>query len=427
MKVLVIGSGGREHAIAWKLKQSNLVEKIYCAPGNAGTKEIAENIPINAEETIKLIDFAKKNSIDLTVVGPEMPLVNGIVNEFEKHDLKCFGPKKEAALIEGSKIFCRELLSKYNVPQPEFHVFSDSKKAIDFIKEQKKPFVVKADGLAAGKGVIVCNSINETINAVKEMLEQKKFGKASEKILLEEKLVGEELSYLVLTDGSNFLPLASAQDHKRVYDNDKGPNTGGMGAYSPAPIVSKKIEKEIIEKIIKPAIKALKENNALFKGVLYAGLMLVNNKPYLLEFNCRFGDPETQVILPRMKSDLMPLMLACIEGTLNKHKIKWFNKACTCVVLASKGYPEKYEKGFEIFGLEKTKKLKNTIVFHAGTKKEENKVLTNGGRVLNVCGLGKTIKESIDNAYKGVKQINFNGMHYRKDIGFKALKYQKTN
>lgn len=422
MKVLVIGSGGREHALVWKISQSNLVEKIYCAPGNAGTALLAENVSINADDINALADFAERNAIDLTVVGPEAPLVKGIVDEFMKRKLKCFGPTQKAAVLEGSKIFTRELCKKYNIPSAEFDYFEDAEEAIEYVKEKGAPLVVKADGLAAGKGVIIAENELDAINAVNACLEEKVFGKAGERILIEEKLVGEEASFIVVCDGDTFISMVDSQDHKRVGEGDKGKNSGGMGAYSPAPIVTEEIREQIEEKIISRTINALKDEGIEFKGALYAGLMINRGEARLLEYNCRFGDPETQVILPRMKSDLVPVLKASVEGKLKEQSIEWSKQVCTSVVLASGGYPDVYEKGKEIFGLESVSKMKDVFVFHAGTALKENSVVTSGGRVLNVTALGNNIKDSIANAYSAVNKISFEKMYYRKDIGWRALK-----
>ncbi|MDD5162756.1 MAG: phosphoribosylamine--glycine ligase [Candidatus ainarchaeum sp.] len=422
MKILLVGSGGREHALAWKIRQSRLCEKLFCAPGNAGTSEIAENIPINAEDVKALADFAEKHKIGLTIVGPEAPLVEGIVNEFEKRGLKIFGPSAKAAMLEGSKIFAKKIMQKYGIPTAESGEFVSAEKALAYLKNKGVPIVVKADGLAAGKGVFVCNSPEEAENAVKKILLESAFGSAGKKILIEEFLEGEEASFLAFSDGKNILPMVSSQDHKRAFDKDLGPNTGGMGAYSPAPVVTKKLEKKILKGIMQKTIDAMKSEGAEYKGVLYAGLMIKNWEAKVLEFNARFGDPETQAILPRMKSDILEIMLACIEGNLAEKKIKWSKKHCTCVVLASGGYPGRYKKNKEIFGLEKAREIKNALVFHAGTKIENGKILTNGGRVLGISALGKTIEESIGNAYSAVSKISFEKMHCRKDIGKKAIK-----
>jgi phosphoribosylamine--glycine ligase len=420
LKVLVVGKGGREHTLAWKLSKSEGVEKVFVAPGNAGTAEVAENVEIGVEEFERLADFAEKEGIGLTVVGPEDPLVNGIVDFFEVKGLKIFGPEKNAAILEGSKAFTRGLLKKYCVPSAEYSVFENAEDAKAYLKEKGAPIVVKADGLAAGKGVTVAETAEEAEKAIDECM-QGRFGKAGSKILLEEKLLGEEASYLVFTDGNAIKPMASSQDHKPVFDGDKGPNTGGMGAYSPAPVVTPEIEKEILEKIMKPAIEAMKKEGRPYKGVLYAGLMITKQGPKVVEFNCRFGDPEVQALLPRLDSDLAEILEACIDGNLSEKEVKWSEKACCCVVMASGGYPGKYEKGKEISGLEKAGELADTVVFHAGTKLAGEKVLTDGGRVLGVTALGGSIKESIDKAYKAVSLIGFEGAFYRKDIGQKAL------
>ena len=419
MKILLIGSGGREHALAWKIRQSAQCEKLFCAPGNAGTSQIAENIPINAEDIKALLDFVRKEKISLTVVGPDNSLALGIVDEFEAKGMKIFGPGKKAAMIESSKIFAKKLMQKYKIPTAFAQEFSSPEEAVAFVKKKGAPIVVKADGLALGKGVIICNSVSEAENAVKKIMVEKAFGSAGEKILLEEFLEGEEASYFAFSDGKNILPLVSSQDHKQVFDDDKGPNTGGMGAYSPAPVVSKAVEKKILQGIMQKTINAMRSEGTPYKGVLYAGLMIKGGEAKVIEFNARFGDPETQAILPRMESDIVEIMLACIEGNLHGKKIFWGEKPCTCVVLASGGYPGHYEKNKEIFGLQKTG---SAIVFHAGTKTENGKILTNGGRVLGVSALGKTIEESIQNAYSAVSKISFEKMHFRKDIGKKALK-----
>lgn len=425
MRVLVIGSGGREHAIAWKLSQSPLVEKIFIAPGNAGTALVGENVKIAVDDFEALSGFVKSNGVALTVVGPEDPLVNGIVDFFQEKGLRAFGPKKNAAILEGSKLFTRGLLKKYGIPSAEYASFDDAEKAKAYLKKKGAPIVVKADGLAAGKGVVVAETVEEAEKAIDEMMVGKKFGEAGSRVLLEEKLLGEEASYLVFSDGKNIKPMASSQDHKRVFDNDQGPNTGGMGAYSPAPVMTKEIEQIALKEIIQPLVDAMRKEGREYKGVLYAGLMITKQGPKVVEFNCRFGDPETQVIIPRLETDLVPIVQSCIDGNLAKQKIKWSKKACCCVAMASGGYPGHYEKGKEIFGLEEAAKLPETIVFHAGTKEENGKTLTSGGRVLGVTALGGTIKESIENAYRAVAEISFEGMHCRKDIGQKALKRGK--
>jgi phosphoribosylamine--glycine ligase len=421
MKVLVVGAGGREHALVWKISQSPKVDKIYCAPGNAGTAGLAENVDIKAEDIQSLKKFAVENKIDLTVVGPEAPLVAGIANEFEREGLKIFGPKKEAAIIEGSKVFAKQFMAKYGIPTAQAGIFDNSEAAIHYIYEVGAPIVVKADGLAAGKGVIICNTKEEAVSAVKTIMAEKQFGKAGDRIVLEDCLVGEEASIIAVTDGSLIIQLASSQDHKRVFDDDKGPNTGGMGAYSPAPLVTDQLMKTIDQDILKPFVSGMQQSGISYKGVIYAGIMVTDQGPKVLEFNCRFGDPETQPILVRMKSDIVPILEAAADGNLNDKTIEWDSRSAVCVVLASGGYPDKYEKGIPIAGLDKARQSKNAVIFHAGTKLVDGDVVTSGGRILGVTALGDNIKAAIDNTYKVISTISFKGMHYRKDIGKKAL------
>ncbi len=421
VSVLVIGGGGREHAIAWKLSESPEVDKVFIAPGNAGTSLIGENIPIKASEIKKLADFTEKENISLTIVGPEAPLVNGIIDEFEKRGLKIFGPNKQAAMLEGSKLFAKKIMEEGHVPTGKYKAFTDYQEAVSYIEESEAPFVIKADGLAAGKGVTVASSKEEAINALKEMLVDKKFGEAGSTVLVEEFLKGEEASMLAFVDGKNVVLLESSQDHKRAFDGDKGPNTGGMGAYSPAPIITREIRQEILEKIMKPTVKALKEKGIKYKGILYAGLMITEEGPKVLEFNVRFGDPETQAVLFRMKSDLYELMIKTVNEQLSNASIEWDERSSCCVIMASGGYPIKYEKGKEIKGLESIENNFNQYIFHAGTKKEGDKTLTSGGRVLGVTAKGQTIEETIKNAYSLVEKINFEKAFYRKDIGKKAI------
>lgn len=421
MKILVIGSGGREHALVWKISQSPLVKKIYCATGNAGISEIAENVNIESTDITGLVEFAINNSIDLTVVGPELPLTLGIVNEFEKRGLKIFGPSKEAAEIEGSKVFAKYMMKKYKIPTAKYESFNSQKDAKDYVSKIGVPVVIKADGLAAGKGVIICNTIDEAVKAIDSIMVEKVFGTAGNNVIIEEYLKGEEVSFMVFSDGEDMLPIASAQDHKQIYDGDRGPNTGGMGAYSPAPVITDKMSKEIIDTVIKPLISGMKKEGKIYKGILYAGLMIVNGSPFVLEFNCRFGDPETQPILFRMKSDIVPVMLSVVEGRLKGKEIQWTDEPSVCVVMAAGGYPDKYEKGREIRGLDEAKKIENLVVFHAGTSKINDKVVTNGGRVLGVTSLGTNFEDAIDRAYKGVGLIKWGGAYYRRDIGRKAV------
>jgi phosphoribosylamine--glycine ligase len=423
MRILVIGSGGREHALAWKIAQSKLVDKIFCAPGNGGIAQIAECIDIKADDISGLLEFARKEKIDLTVVGPEITLSLGIVDEFTKAGLKIFGPNKKAANLEASKIFSKELMVKYKVPTANFRIFDNADQAKKYIEQIGAPCVVKADGLAAGKGVVVAKNVKEAKDAVTSMMENKVFGEAGNRIIIEECLEGEEASIMVITDSRELVALASAQDHKRVFDHDQGPNTGGMGVYSPAPIVTADILEEIMGKIIYRTIDGLVKEGVDYRGVLYAGIILTKDGPKALEFNVRFGDPETEAVLLRLKSDLVEVMLATSEGKLSKIKsLQWDSRFCVCVVCVAGGYPGNYAKDKEISGLDEVARLDNVVVFHAGTKKAGNKILTSGGRVLGVTGLGATIKEAIDKTYQAVGKIKFEGMHYRRDIGYKALK-----
>ncbi|WP_456398018.1 phosphoribosylamine--glycine ligase [Desulfurobacterium sp.] len=422
MKVLVIGSGGREHTLTWKISKSNRVEKIFAIPGNPGIAQLAECITIEPTNIKAVADFAEKEKIDLTVVGPEAPLVAGIVDEFESRGLKIFGPSKEAARLEGSKAFSKEMMKAFGVPTAEFQIFDNPEDAKRYIKEKGAPIVVKADGLAAGKGVVVAKTIEEAIEAIDKIMVNRVFGDAGNKVVVEECLKGEEASYLVISDGKRYIPLVPAQDHKAVFDGDKGPNTGGMGAYSPAPVLSPALEEEVKKRVIEPMLKGMKERGTPFKGILYAGIMVTEDKGIqVLEFNVRFGDPEAQVILRRMQTDLVELCEKTIEGNLPE-KLEWDKRTAICVVLASKGYPGKYEKGKVITGIEEAEKIDDVVVFHAGTAIKDGKLVTNGGRVLNVTAMGKDIREAIDNVYRAVGKIHFDGMHYRKDIGAKALK-----
>jgi phosphoribosylamine--glycine ligase len=422
MKILVIGSGGREHALVWKIAQSKLVDKIFCCPGNGGIADLAECIDIKTDDIPDLLDFARKEKIDLTVVGPEAPLAQGIVDEFKNHKLRIFGPTKSAAQLESSKVFAKELMAKYKVPTADFKIFDNAEEVKRYIEERGAPCVVKADGLAQGKGVVVAKTIDEAKETIISMMEKKIFADAADRVIIEDCLEGQEASIIVITDSKEVIPLASSQDHKRVFDGDSGPNTGGMGAYSPAPVVTKGLFKEILDKVIYRTIDGLVREGIDYKGVLYAGIMITKNGPKVLEFNVRFGDPENQAIMPRLKSDLVEVMLAASDGGLSRFKgLNWDKRACVCVVCASKGYPGEYEKGKEISGLDEVNKMRDSIVFHAGTKRQGDKIVTNGGRVLGITGLGNTIKEAIDRTYQAIKKIHFEGMHYRKDIGVKAI------
>ena len=419
MKVLIVGSGGREHAICWKLAQSPKVDKLYCAPGNAGIGEIAELVSIGAMELDKLVDFTKNNGIDLTVIGMDDPLVAGVVDKFEAAGLRVFGPRANAAIIEGSKAFSKELMKKYNIPTARYETFDDYDKALEYVKAGSFPVVLKADGLALGKGVLICNSLEEAVEGLNTLMVDKKFGASGSKVVIEEFLTGPEVSVLSFCDGNTVVPMVSAQDHKRAYDNDQGLNTGGMGTFSPSRIYTEDIAKECMETIFKPTVAALNAEGRQFKGIIYFGLMLTKDGPKVIEYNARFGDPETQVILPRLKSDLCEIFEACIDGTLDKLNVEWYDNAACCVVLASGGYPESYTKGYEITGLEDVKSRDDIVVFHAGTALKDGKYVTNGGRVLGITGIGKDLDDAIRIAYEGVNIVTFENVHYRKDIGIK--------
>jgi phosphoribosylamine--glycine ligase len=421
MKVLVVGGGGREHALVWKISQSPKVSKVYCAPGNAGISEQATIVPVQASDLNRLLEFALKEKIDLTVVGPEDPLTRGIVDLFETKGLLIFGANKKAAEIEGSKAFAKEMMKKYHIPTAFYEIFDNRDEAVKYVRNLGAPIVVKADGLAAGKGVIVCKTVEEAIHSVDQIMVEKIFGNAGNRVVVEEYLVGEEASYVAFTDGKTILPMASSQDHKPILDGDQGPNTGGMGAYSPAPVVTGEVHEKIIEKILRPVIYGLGEEGRPYKGVLYAGLMIHEGHPKVLEFNARFGDPETQPVLMRMRGDIVPILEACMKGTLSRHKIEWDNCASVCVVMVSKGYPGHYEKGKIIEGLKEVSRMERVFVFHAGTTLKDGQIITNGGRVLGVTALGEDVPRAIERSYQAVKKISWEGVHYRTDIGQKAL------
>ena len=418
MRVLVIGSGGREHALAWKIAQSPLVKKVFCAPGNAGTANVAENIDIPSDNVDALLQFATVTGIGLTIVGPEQPLVKGLVDSFEESGLRVFGPSQRAAEIEGSKVFCKDLMKKYGIPTARYESF-DSLDQVKLFTKEDEPVVVKASGLAAGKGVILCSNAEEARSAVQSIMQEKAFGNAGDQVVVEEFLTGQEVSLLAFTDGKTVLPLDSAQDHKAAFDGDKGPNTGGMGAYSPALVFTEELKQQVIDEIMIPTVRAMAKEGRYYRGILYAGLMLTESGPKVLEFNARFGDPETQPIMMRIKNDIVPIFEACIDGTLAKQSLQWRQEPTICVVMAAKGYPSSYEKGKEISGLNSDEN-RQAVVFHAGTKLENGKVLTNGGRVLGVTALGSDINQAIKNAYSAVDKIKWDGVHYRKDIGNKA-------
>lgn len=424
MKILVIGQGGREHTLVWKIAQSPLVEKIYCTPSNAGIAQIAETISVGDDYT-DLAKWAKSNNIDLTVVGPEAPLTDGLVDIFNEYNLTVFGPDRKAAQLEGSKDFAKQLMTKNGIPTASHQTFTDADKAIEYIKNIGTSLFVKADGLAAGKGVIPGRSIDEAITAVKTIMVDRAFGDAGNSVVIEEELIGEEASFTVLSDGHHCLPFVSSQDHKMSHDGDTGKNTGGMGAYSPAPVITSEIHDFVMERIAYPTIKGMDEIGCSFKGVLYVGLMMTETGPKVLEYNCRFGDPEAQVLLPRLKSDLIPILLACIDGSLDQQNdVEWYSDAAACVVMASGGYPDPYKTGKIITGLSDADSIECVNVFHAGTKQDNGNVVTAGGRVLGVTALGENLKSAIETAYKGVSEIHFDEAYYRKDIGYRALSRQ---
>lgn len=425
MKVLVVGSGGREHALVWKLKQSSRVNKIFCAPGNAGIAGLARCIDIKADDIDSLLNFAKYEGIDLTVVGPEAPLTKGIADVFIKEGRMIFGINASASRLEGSKVFAKDFMLKYGIPTAEYRTFTTFPEAEEYVRLKGAPIVIKADGLAAGKGVFVAENVDEAINALNIIMKEKAFGDAGDKVIIEQCLKGEEASFMVLIDGKTVLPLASSQDHKRIFDNDEGLNTGGMGAYSPAPVVTKELEDKIMASVMAPVMKGLAREQIKFRGVLYAGIMICEGTPYVLEFNCRFGDPETQPVLMRLESDLYDIMKATAEGRLDQVSLKWKDKSSLCVVISSEGYPGDYAKGRVITGLNSMKGDNDVFVFHAGTAVNDNgEFITAGGRVLGVTALGNDIKAAKDNAYKAIEKIRFEGMHYRKDIGDRAIKRQ---
>ncbi len=418
MNILVVGGGGREHTIVWKIAQSPKVTKIYCAPGNGGIAELAECVDIKATDIDAMVQFAKERQIDLVMVAPDDPLVLGMVDAMEAAGIRAFGPRKNAAIIEGSKVFSKDLMKKYNIPTAAYEVFTDSASAIDYVKRQNSfPAVIKAEGLALGKGVIIAQDLEEAVSGIRSIMDDKQFGDSGNRIVIEECLQGPEVSVLAFTDGKTVVPMVSAQDHKRAYDNDEGLNTGGMGTFSPSRLYTDDIASECMDNIFLPTIKAMQQEGRPFKGVLYFGLMMTKNGVKVIEYNARFGDPETQVVLPRLKTDLVEIMEAIIDERLDTVNIEWDDNAAVCVVLASGGYPTKYQTGYEIKGLETAKD--NIIVFHAGTKRQDGKIVTAGGRVLGVTAVSATLDQAIADAYKAVESISFQDMHYRKDIGIK--------
>lgn len=421
MNILVIGSGGREHTLAWKLSQSPKATKLYAIPGNPGMAEVAECVEgISITDNDAVAAFAKEKQIDLAVVGPEVPLTNGLVDALNAAGIKAFGPTQLAAEIEGSKAFSKGLMKKYGIPTAKYEVFTEADAARAYIEQEGAPIVIKADGLAAGKGVIVAMTKEEALAAIADIMEDQEFGTAGSRVVIEEFMEGEEASLLCFTDGKTICPMISSQDHKRAYDGDKGPNTGGMGTYAPAPVMTKAMVDRAYETILVPTIKAMEQEGRLYKGCLYAGLMITADGPKVVEFNARFGDPETQVVLPLLESDLVDIMLACADGTLAAQDIKWSDGAAVCVVMASGGYPKSYQKGFAIDGLEEAK-VSGTEVFHAGTAEKDGQVVTAGGRVLGVVAKADDVKTAVDKAYAGVKKISFQDAFYRNDIAHRAL------
>ena len=421
MNVLVVGSGGREHALVWKIAQSPRISKVFCAPGNAGIARQAECVAVDVMDIAGLADFAHRESVGLTVVGPEAPLVAGITDEFRRRGLRIFGPSKAAAAIEGSKVFAKELMARHGIPTGAFEVFDDYEPALSYLRAQQPPIVVKADGLAAGKGVTVARSLEEAAAALRSIMIERAFGDAGRQVIIEECLTGQEVSLMVFADGEDLIPMAPSQDHKPVFDGDMGPNTGGMGCYSPVPALSEALFNEALARIMRPTLRAMAAEGCPYSGVLYGGLIMTDRGLQVLEFNARFGDPESQPVLPRMKGDLVAILEAAADGRLRAVSCEWSNQAAVCVVMASGGYPGDYEKGKEISGLDQAEAMDGVIVFHAATKREDSRWLTNGGRVLGVTGLGETLPQAIERAYEGVAVIHFDGAHYRRDIAQKTL------
>lgn len=427
MKILLIGSGGREHALAWKIAKSPKCEELYAAPGSDGMSDIAERVDIKADDVDALLDFARAKEIDLTIVGPEAPLVAGITDLFQKAGLKIFGPTKELAQLEGSKVFAKELMKNLKVPTADFRVFKKYEDALEHLKTRKMPVVIKADGLAAGKGVMVCKLVEDAKAALKTIMVDRAFGPSGDRVIIEDCLTGEEASIIVVSDGKNVVALASSQDHKRVFDGDKGPNTGGMGAYSPAPIITNDLSKKIMDTVIHPLIDHLADKGTPYKGALYAGIMVTDKGPYVLEFNVRFGDPETQAIMPRLRSDLVELLDRAVDGKLGGYNLEWDPRPCVSVAVVSGGYPGSFTKGMEIKGLNEAAGMRDIVIFHAGTKlgkratDGDSLFIATGGRVLNITALGRDYKSAIDHCYEAVRTIHFDKMHYRTDIARRAV------
>jgi len=421
MKILIVGSGGREHALAWKIAQSPLVSKLYCAPGNAGIEQQAQCVSIGAEDIERLGDFAEEAGIDLTVVGPERPLIAGIVDHFRSRGLPIYGPTAAAARLEGSKAFTNELAERAGIASKEFAVFSNAKEARAYVQEHGAPIVVKADGEAAGKGVTVAQTVDEAVETIDRCMVQREFGSAGDRVVVEECLEGPECSIKVFTDGETVVPMVPSQDYKPVYDGNEGPNTGGMGCYSPVPVVDDAAFEQIVTEIIEPTVRTMAQEGNPYTGTLYAGCMLTEEGPRLLEYNCRFGDPETQAVLPRMESDLVEVLLATVEGRLNEVEVSWRPEKCVCVIVASGGYPGKYDKGKPVTGLEEAAGLDSTVIFHAGTAQRGGQYITNGGRVLGVTALGDTYQKARDSAYNAVGIIDFDCVYFRTDIAERAV------
>ena len=425
MKVLIVGSGGREHALAWKLKQSKKIQKLFCAPGNAGMMRIAKCVNIKANDIERLAEFAADTGISLTVVGPEQPLALGLADEFRRRKLKVFGPEKSGARLESSKVFAKEFMQKYHIPTAAFRVFDNLAEAIGFCKGIEFPTVIKVDGLAAGKGVLIVRSKDQAIQTLEQIFTEKKFGEAGLRVIIESCLVGQEVSVMVITDGKTYVPLLPSQDHKQLLDGDRGPNTGGMGAFCPTEFVTENVMGQITQFVLEPTIAALRKENISYRGVIYAGLMLTSAGPKVLEYNCRFGDPETQAVLPLLKTDLLEVMKATVEGRLDKlKKLEWRRGSATCVVMTSRGYPEAYTTGQRIAGLQDVRE-EGAYVFHSGTERDNNQWITAGGRVLGVMGMDGNLRGALAKAYRIVKRIKFDGAHYRHDIGFRVLGEQK--
>jgi phosphoribosylamine--glycine ligase len=420
VKILVVGGGGREHALVWKIAQSPKTSRIYAAPGNAGIQQLAQCVPISAMDIPDLLDFARVENIDLTVVGPEVPLEMGIVDRFQESGLKIFGPSQEAALLETSKVFAKAFMDRHDIPTAGYEIFESTEEACRYVRERGAPVVVKADGLAAGKGSLVAQTIADAQKAIRWIMEEKAFGRAGERVVVEEFLTGEEASILALVDGRDHLVMIPSQDHKAIYEGDRGPNTGGMGAYAPAPVITEALMIQIEERILQPAIVGMEQEGRPYRGILYAGLMVTATGPQVVEFNCRFGDPETQAVLPLLEDDLVELMLAVCDGTLGNCRARWSSGAAVCVVMASEGYPGPYQRGVVIHGLDRFP-TEDVVLFHAGTKRGGSRVLTDGGRVLGVTGLGRDVQQAVDRAYQAVQNIVFQGAYYRRDIAYRAL------